>query len=842
MKTRIWPLLPIAALVSLMGCEQQQSVSVTSAVNSSTQTPTQATAPELVANIALQNPSQFDRPEQSYYISYYDLGLPTGQAHQLMVNADGKALASESIDSDFDGSADGLLVMTPLLAGQTLALAISKGQPLAQANKRTQAELSIKQGGQWQAHSKYPDTEFQEYVGGEFVNVEQVTPEPQYTDHSNWIRYEGPGIESDKVGYRIYLDHRNGFDIFGKLVPEPVLQQVGLDGYESYHHLQDWGMDILKVGSSLGAGGFGLWHNDALELITKVGQHTATIIENGALQSSFRIDYQNWQSSVGTQDMSATFAMRAGSHLVDVNVNLTQPIETMAAGVVKHKGTELITGNLDTNGRAYSYIASWGDQSLDGSKLGMAVFFQKSAVKEITEDEHNYIAVLKPYGNPSIDNSQAQQVHYYFAALWQPESGIATKAAFTQYLEQTAEMLTIAPRSRVTTSVTEQAIAQKSTLPLSWSKQLADSELARKGFTYHYDGWDVHRKRLPKFEYDIVGLYPYALNELASALADDKYSQALTQITGSFINDDGTIKRYKQSNFNIDAVAPGRAVLALYKQTGEEKYQKAAAILREQLVHHPKTKEGAFWHKKKYDHQLWLDGVYMGMPFLAEYALMFEQGDTQKHSLEEVVNEFVLTRKYLRDAKTGLYYHGWDEAKQQAWADKQTGLSAEFWGRGLGWLAMAVVDVLEIIPASETTLRQPLLDITAELAVALANTQDSTGTWWQILDKPNAIGNYRESSATAMFVYFYAKAISNGYISNDYLEVANNGYQGLINEFVLVHDNGEISMTNQCYVAGLGFGRDGSYNYYMREPVWQNDAKGTGPFILAGIAMAQLSN
>lgn len=259
--------------------------------------------------------------------------------------------------------------------------------------------------------------------------------------------------------------------------------------------------------------------------------------------------------------------------------------------------------------------------------------------------------------------------------------------------------------------------------------------------------------------------------------------------------------------------------------------------MRRQLKTHPKTSEGAFWHKKKYDSQLWLDGVYMGMPFLARYSVMFEKGA----SLDEVVKEFELTRKYLRDAKTGLYYHAWDEKKQQDWADPQTGLSPHFWGRGMGWLAMAVVDVLEIIPEENTELRTPLLAMANEMARDLKRYQDpETGTWWQIMDKPGATGNYRESSASAMFSYFYSKAINNGYLSADYADTARKAYEGLIREFVTVNADGSISMTNQCYVAGLGFGRDGSYQYYMSEPVYQNDPKGTGPFILAGIEAYKL--
>jgi len=227
----------------------------------------------------------------------------------------------------------------------------------------------------------------------------------------------------------------------------------------------------------------------------------------------------------------------------------------------------------------------------------------------------------------------------------------------------------------------------------------------------------------------------------------------------------------------------------------------------------------------------------MGMPFLAEYSKMFEDGA----AWQEVVHEFEVTRAHLRDPVTGLYKHAWDEARQQAWADPNTGLSQHYWARGMGWFAMALVDVLEIIPEEETELRAPLLQIVTELAVSLELTIDSEHkTWWQIMDMPSKTGNYRESSASSMFVYFLAKALNNGYLPERYHAFVLDAYQGIISEFILPHANGEISMTNQCLVAGLGFGRDGSFNYYMSEPVWSNDPKGTGPFILASLEVHKL--
>jgi len=799
-----------------------------------------------VAQITVANPSNFERQQQPIYLSYYDLGLADNDLalKNLQVLRKNTIISSQAIDIDFDGTKDGLFFLSDMQAGESLTFSID--QALDEINqtttKLTQAEISHKIDGEWVAHTKPPKhkpaSEFKEYQGGSFTNVSTLTPPPHYTDHSNWIRYEGPGIESDKVGYRIYLDWRNGFDIFGKLSNTPALQQVGVDGYESYHHMADWGMDILKVGSSLGAGGFGLWNNNSLELVNHVDKWQANILANGNLSSTVQINYFDWQNSINQQDITANISMHGGSRLAKVNVALTKNVETMAAGVVKHKNTEFIVGNTDITGRAYTYIASWGKQSLDGSMLGMAVFFKRTTLDKITQDDKNYLAILKPQGQEN-----KQQLNYYFSATWQPESGISTKEDFIRYLDQEAEKLTISPRIQIKTALTNKETNKPLTAEqaLNWSKALADSELARKTFSYNYNGWDVHRQRKPKFEYDIIAMVPMSYEELYNVTGEKRYQGIIEKNTGSYIDEQGNIGRYNFNSFNIDSIVPGRNLLTLYQQTGEEKYRTAATTLRKQLHQQPKTSEGAFWHKKKYTHQLWLDGVYMGTPFLAEYAMQLESGEQQAHSLEEVINEFKLTRKYLRDNKTGLYYHGWDEKSQQDWADKTTGLSPEFWARGMGWLAMAIVDVLDTIPQKNLEQRQLLIEMTQEIAADIIKVQDpKTGTWWQILDKPNAVGNYLESSASAMYSYFLAKAINNGYISDDYKTKALKAYQGLLNNFTLVHANGEVSMTHQCYVAGLGFGRDGSYHYYMSEPVYNNDPKGNVPFILAGIEVYKL--
>jgi unsaturated rhamnogalacturonyl hydrolase len=795
--------------------------------------PAPAVAP--VAELELENPSTFARPKQPVYLAYYDLGVRTDdpQTKFLAVKSGATVVASQPVDRNFDDVPDGLLALVDFAPAEkkNLSVVVDPAASAEPTPKLTQAEISAKTGGSWQPRKDKPN--LKEYVGGSFAKLKSFTAPPEHTDHSNLIRYEGPGIESDKVAYRVYLDWRNGFDIFGKKTPKPVLQGVGLDGFESYHHMADWGMDIFKVGESLGAGGFGFFGDKKkVELVSAVDTWSVDVTEDGNLESSFRIHYKGWKIAGKKLDLDADFSMAGGSRLVKTRLRLSDDLPNMAIGLVKHPGTELVQGSTNVTGTAYTYAASWGKQTLNGDDLlGIAVLFEKGDRSSQEDDGKNYVSVMKPAG---------KEVEYYFLAAWSGEpGGITTKEQFVQYLEQESERLTMPPRVRSKTKLSRvnQSSPMTAELALDWAKRLADSELARKTLDYRHGGWDANRKRKPKFEYDIVGLQPLAYDELAKVAPDPKYASVVEQVTGSYVGEKGEIFEYDETEYNLDAVNPGRNLLALYERTKQEKYKKAADTLRRQLSKQPKTSEGAFWHKKKYPSQLWLDGVYMGFPFLARYSAMFEQGK----SFDEVVNEFVLTRKHLRSPETGLYFHAWDETKKQDWADPATGRSKFYWGRGMGWFAMALLDVLDVLPQDDAKLRQPLIDMVKELAPALVKAQDkATGTWWQIMDRPNEPGNYRESTSSAMFSYFFAKATRLRYLDASYEPVATASFDGLVEEFITVHPDGKISMKNQCLVGGLGFGRDGSYRYYMSEPVAENDPKGNGPFILAGVEMYRL--
>jgi unsaturated rhamnogalacturonyl hydrolase len=299
-----------------------------------------------------------------------------------------------------------------------------------------------------------------------------------------------------------------------------------------------------------------------------------------------------------------------------------------------------------------------------------------------------------------------------------------------------------------------------------------------------------------------------------------------------FVQDDGSIKAYKPDDFNIDHINNGKVILMLYRVTGKEKYKKAANLLREQLRNQPRTKEGGFWHKKIYPFQMWLDGLYMGTPFYAEFAMLFHD-DT---AFNDIANQFVWMEKHARDANTGLLYHAWDESREQAWANKETGLSPHFWGRAMGWYANALVDVLDYFPAAHPR-RKEIIDILNRLVVALEKQQDAnTGLWYDVLNYngPDKEKNYFEASAASQFVYAIAKGVRMGYVPESKLKIATKGWDGIVKEFIKV-ENGQTNLHGTVKVSGLGGKpyRDGSFAYYMSEPVIVNDPKGLGAFLLA---------
>lgn len=358
----------------------------------------------------------------------------------------------------------------------------------------------------------------------------------------------------------------------------------------------------------------------------------------------------------------------------------------------------------------------------------------------------------------------------------------------------------------------------------------ADSEMKRFPKAYQLD----HGKRL-YFGYS-QGLGCQAMLDVWKQTGDKKYLDYVVQWADTIINDLGEIHLYKVETYNVDYINSGKVLFDVYKQTGNEKYKLAMDRLIKQMSVHPRTLEGAFWHKLIYQHQIWLDGLYMASPFLAQYAVTFNKPEW----IEDVMNQFLICAKHTYDPATGLYYHAWDESKNQLWANKVTGQSPNFWGRSIGWWYMALVDILDFIP-QEHPQKGELIRIINGLAETLPKYQDKTGLWYQVLDKGDKEGNYLEASVSSMFMYSYAKAVNKGYIDKKYKAIAEKAYDGLMKNLIVKNADGTLTLTKCCAVSGLGGNpyRDGSFEYYVNERIRDNDAKATGPFIMGCLQLGK---
>ncbi|PZX13701.1 unsaturated rhamnogalacturonyl hydrolase [Breznakibacter xylanolyticus] len=361
------------------------------------------------------------------------------------------------------------------------------------------------------------------------------------------------------------------------------------------------------------------------------------------------------------------------------------------------------------------------------------------------------------------------------------------------------------------------------------SVRMAESEMKRSP-----EGWMLDFSDRLKWNY-CHGLVSQSFLDVYDRYGDEKFFKYVKQYADTMIYENGEIIGYKPHEFNIDRINTGKILFRLYNKTKDEKYKKALDLQRSQLKEHPRTQEGGFWHKKVYPCQMWLDGLYMGAPFYAQYGKEFNEPEV----FPDVVNQFMLIRKHLYDPATGLFRHAWDECRQQAWADSITGQSAHVWGRAMGWYAMALVDALDFIPA-ETPRRDSMVIIFRELVQAVEKVQDpATGLWYQVLDQGTREGNYLESSCSAMFTYAILKGVRMGYLDASHRQIALKSYDGIIKNFIRENADGTISITRGCAVAGLGGKpyRSGTFEYYISEPVRDDDPKAVGPFIMASLEM-----
>ncbi len=366
---------------------------------------------------------------------------------------------------------------------------------------------------------------------------------------------------------------------------------------------------------------------------------------------------------------------------------------------------------------------------------------------------------------------------------------------------------------------------------LKWSERMMLSEMHR-----FPEAWMLDFSKSPKWTYPSAIVLDGA-EKIYAKTGKKEYYDYISNFGKDLIKEDGTILTYDISKYNIDMLNSGNVLLYLYEKEKKEKYLKALQTLRLQIDGQPRTNEGSFWHKKIYPYQVWLDGLYMGMPFYTHYTHDFVKGADAAKAYDDIMLQFDSVHKNLLDKKTGLLYHAWDESKQEAWANKETGLSPNFWGRAMGWYGMAMVDVLDYLPKDHPG-RARLISYIKSYADAVIKVQDKkSGLWYQVLDKPLEKGNYEEATASSMFVYTIIKSVNEGYLPKSYKAAAKKGYDGIIKNLITVDENGVVNLNKCCAVAGLGGKpyRDGSYEYYVNEEIRSNDGKGTGPFILASL-------
>ncbi|WP_200801542.1 glycoside hydrolase family 88/105 protein [Bacillus sinesaloumensis] len=354
----------------------------------------------------------------------------------------------------------------------------------------------------------------------------------------------------------------------------------------------------------------------------------------------------------------------------------------------------------------------------------------------------------------------------------------------------------------------------------AWSIRMADSVL--KSYPDLSDKWD--------HEYGVVFK---SIEDVWHKTKDRNYFDYLESNIKSRIAENGDIAGYALEDYSVDHINTGRILFTLYDETRDERYRRAATILRNQFKTHPRTSEGILWHKKIFPYQSFLDGIYMASPFYAQYAKTFNEPEI----FEDVIDQIILLAKHSRDATTGLFYHGWDEKKEQIWANPQTGCSPSFWGRSGGWYCVGIVDVLDYLPENHPK-RGRLIEILSGFLTSIVKYQDSeTGVWYQVVDQGDREGNYLESSSSNMYTYALAKGIRKGYLSDGFLPALKRSYQGILKNFIEVDNDGTINLHQTCKTAGLGItdNRDGSFEYYISEPVVSNDFKGLGTFIMASV-------
>lgn len=355
-------------------------------------------------------------------------------------------------------------------------------------------------------------------------------------------------------------------------------------------------------------------------------------------------------------------------------------------------------------------------------------------------------------------------------------------------------------------------------------KKMLSLEMAESVMSYFKSG-------MMKWHYE-DGLVVLSVLKLSEILGRKDLFDWAYGVYSPLIGQDGSIRLYRMGEYNLDQVNPAKVLIPLYEKTGEERFKIAASLVLQQLASQPRTKSGVFWHKEIYPWQIWLDGLYMAQPFRVMYALSFGDED----AIEDAASQLEKTYGILRDSRTGLLFHAYDESRGMRWSNVSTGTSMHVWARALGWYLMALVDVSEMIRDTRFPIAERLDAITKAVLESLLPFQSEEGMWYQVIDCGNRPGNYLETSASSMFAYTLFKASRLGIIKKeDGIDAASKAVEGIKKRYLEKDANGYFHLGGICSVAGLGGNpyRDGSFEYYISEKVVKDDFKGVGPFLMA---------
>ena len=385
-----------------------------------------------------------------------------------------------------------------------------------------------------------------------------------------------------------------------------------------------------------------------------------------------------------------------------------------------------------------------------------------------------------------------------------------------------------------------------------YSEWLTYSEMKRVPKSYLLDF-----SKKPKWSY-VMGIELESMLDTYLKYGGEDIRKYCQEYTDTMINAKGEIRTYKIEDYNLDQIRTGHFVARMYQLYPEKKNLLAMQTLMKQLKDQPRTdQDRVFWHKAIYSYQVWLDGIFMGLPFYTMTARDLLKAKDAKKIYDDAVDQISVTYKRTFDPKTGLNRHAWDETKEMFWADKETGQTQHCWGRAQGWYSMALIELLDALP-EDYARRSEVIDLLQKDLDAIIKWQDKeSGVWYQVMDEPGREGNYLESTCSSMFAYVLLKAYNKGYLGTKYRDAGIKAYQGIIRNFIRVNPDQTISLTKCCEVAGLGPGvsakvlkaapnvkenkrRDGSFEYYISEPIRDNDAKGVGPFIWASLEIEKL--